>query len=412
MRNLNILSTDKILLFLLLLVKMKISQQSLFLVAFNITFFLMSSCSNPIEEAIANDCLCKQVNVDLKSDNYVDLDSIMELVGFIKLESKQNCLIGKVEKLIITDNEIIITDKSIARAVFVFNLDGTFRTKISQQGRGPQEYLEISDVFMMNNDSEISILDNLNNRILSFNCFGEFLYSIKNLPWYYAVESIDTCTLIGFDLFNTKKLNKSFIVQDLYGKVNYTFGNNKYSGNFSYSRKFNLYRFYDGVYGSVNFENTIYRFTKDSVYASYKINTIPPIIDDSNFKTNKSFKDKTRKSGHFNGEFLNMEQYILFEIMNINFDNPICVYDKMSDTTIKIRKVSNNPLMSLWSFPLSCTDGNKCYSVVSASQACRFKEILYEQFESNQSLEMFYSELTADSNPIILLTKIVHNDKI
>lgn len=126
-----------------------------------------------------SDNLCRHINVDLKSDDYIDLDSIMELVGFIKLESNQNCFIGKVEKLIITDNEVIIADKSIARAVYVFNLDGTFRTKISQQGRGPQEYLEISDVFVMNDNSEISVLDNENNRIVSFDCYGKFLYSIN-----------------------------------------------------------------------------------------------------------------------------------------------------------------------------------------------------------------------------------------
>lgn len=357
-----------------------------------------------------SDNLCRHINVDLKSDDYIDLDSIMELVGFIKLESNQNCFIGKVEKLIITDNEVIIADKSIARAVYVFNLDGTFRTKISQQGRGPQEYLEISDVFMMNDNSEISVLDNENNRIVSFDCYGKFLYSIKNLPWYHAVESIDTCTLIGFDLSNTKKLNRSFVVQDLYGRVNYTFGNNSYSDGFSYSRKINLYRFYDGIYGSVNFENTIYRFTKDSVYASYKINTTPPIIDGSDFKTDESFKDKTKKSGHFNGEFLNMKQYVLFEIMNLNFGHSIYVYDKMSDTTTKIRKVSDNPIMSLWSFPLACTGDNKCCSVIMASNACGSKGALYEQFGSSQTLDLFYSELTSDSNPIILITKIVNKD--
>ncbi|MGB4672282.1 MAG: hypothetical protein WBH89_08320, partial [Bacteroidaceae bacterium] len=54
-----------------------------------------------------SDNLCRHINVDLKSDDYIDLDSIMELVGFIKLESNQNCFIGKVEKLIITDNEVI-----------------------------------------------------------------------------------------------------------------------------------------------------------------------------------------------------------------------------------------------------------------------------------------------------------------
>lgn len=371
----------------------------------NIFLLTIDSCRSQIEDGKLNGFQCKTINVDLLSNDYVDCDSLFDVVRFIKLETDNKCFIGKIDKLIVTDNEFVVVDKQISKKVYVFNMDGSFRLSLSNNGRGPQEYLGISDVFLMNNDSEVGILDNENGKIMCFDFYGHYLNAIKNVPWYTSIETIDTCTFVGYDFYNVLEDKRSFVVQDYQSNIDYVFGSNCYSSNFSYGREKNLYKSSEGIMGSLNFENTIYKFTKDSVMACYKILTNPPILDDCNIKTDKSFVERRDKMGFFNGRFINSEDVILFSLSTPQSIDLNCIYLKDKCKTMKINNATRDPKFALWSFPVECSDNGFFYHIISASRACGLKDFLYMEDLNDALLDSLYFGLTADSNPIIMVTK-------
>ncbi|MGB4670911.1 MAG: 6-bladed beta-propeller, partial [Bacteroidaceae bacterium] len=75
------------------------------------------SCSGSVKEILSDDSSCKELVADLKSDEYEEIDKILSIEDYIKLETKENCFIGTISKLIVTDSEIIVIDKKIANSV-------------------------------------------------------------------------------------------------------------------------------------------------------------------------------------------------------------------------------------------------------------------------------------------------------
>ena len=94
-----------------------------------------------------------------KAEKSIDLKNIFSTVSFqtIALETNANCLIGEVTKMVSRNDTIFIVDK-ISKSIFLFNDKGKFLSKICREGRGPQEYLNFSDVFI--GDNHILVIDN------------------------------------------------------------------------------------------------------------------------------------------------------------------------------------------------------------------------------------------------------------
>ena len=390
---------------------MKYSSIPLLLSLLFCSSFSFSSCSVSENEIQSNNSSTKEIVANLKADEYEMIDSIMDFVDIVQLETKKNCLIGTVSKLIVTKSEIIVVDKKIANCVYVFNTDGSFRTTISRRGRGPKEYLDISDVFLSEDESEINITDFEHDRIQVYDCNGNYLRTIKNMTWYSAMETLDSCTMIAYDECNFKRTGNSFLAIDNSNSVKYSFGESVYSSKLTFGRIQNLYKFYDGVYGTVNFKNTIYKFTSDSVYAYCHISTIPEIIDGCKFKNDDQFFEEVNYSGMFNGELVNTERFMMFRISSNQYGNPLFVYDKTSEGVTKVKIAGNNPLFLIWDFPKTCNKDGVCYSTVSASKVMVYKDIFYDNCDNKKLLDKMFSDLTPDSNPIICLTKFISKNE-
>ncbi len=70
---------------------------------------------------------------DTSYTNAHSIDSITSEFQFIKLETKPECLIGAINKIIKLKNYLIILDKRVANNVFIFTAQGQFISKILNQ---------------------------------------------------------------------------------------------------------------------------------------------------------------------------------------------------------------------------------------------------------------------------------------
>ena len=66
--------------------------------------------------------------------------------NFVPLETTENSLIKRVDKIYLTDSVIIIFDESL-REILLFNKDGSFFRKCGKKGNGPGEHTYFSDIY-------------------------------------------------------------------------------------------------------------------------------------------------------------------------------------------------------------------------------------------------------------------------
>jgi len=115
--------------------------------------------------------------------------SFISQVTYTQLETRENCVIGNVTKLIETDDRFYILDSRSAKRIFAFDKSGKYLFTIGNNGKGPREYLIPSDfcVDMINN--YILIID-AEKKILMFDLNGNFIKERYNLKQVRSLTSI------------------------------------------------------------------------------------------------------------------------------------------------------------------------------------------------------------------------------
>ena len=76
---------------------------------------------------------------------------------YVQLETDTNMLIGRIDKVLLNEDRIYIMDRFVTKNVFVFDKDGRFINKISRLGQGPEEYIDINDIFYDESEQTINI---------------------------------------------------------------------------------------------------------------------------------------------------------------------------------------------------------------------------------------------------------------
>ena len=108
----------------------------------------------------------------------VNISSFTTGVETVGLESREDCLVGMIRDLEIGDTRIYISDL-VTRSILIFDRsDGTFLSKLHKQGRGPGEYLEITDFCVDDAAGTIEIFDGSAGHLLTYDSNSlEFLES-------------------------------------------------------------------------------------------------------------------------------------------------------------------------------------------------------------------------------------------
>jgi hypothetical protein len=99
-------------------------------------------------------------------------------VKAIILETGDNFLIGRVTELQVFDGKIYILDEHVAKALFVFDLNGKFIRKIGNIGKGPGEYIRITDFTIDTENRFIYLLDR-GNRVHKYELNGRYVNTVS-----------------------------------------------------------------------------------------------------------------------------------------------------------------------------------------------------------------------------------------
>ena len=134
--------------------------------------------NTPIKISIPND-------IDEKS---IRIDTITNSLIFVKLETNKNCLISIIDNLLFIEDKIIVVDKNNRqKKAFIFSSKGKFIAQIGNIGKGPHEYIHLSNILIDYENNQILILDGVSQNIFYYDLFGKL---IKKRKSYYYIARI------------------------------------------------------------------------------------------------------------------------------------------------------------------------------------------------------------------------------
>lgn len=145
-------------------------------ILFTLSLFLMLSCSSPKEEQETFESICFK-------NEYVNLQDSLD-IQFISLETSNESLIGLISNIKIVDDRIFIYDQYKMKEIFVFDMKGSFISKVGERGAGPSEYAMLTD-FDIEEESHSIILADRKSKLLFYDLESfDFKYK-KNTDFSY-----------------------------------------------------------------------------------------------------------------------------------------------------------------------------------------------------------------------------------
>ena len=269
-------------------------------------------------------------------------------ITIVSLETNDDNLIGAVDQVILGDSTIIIADRNIAKAVFMFDYDGKYVGRISNLGNGRNEYLDLTYV-CKRKDKSIALLDEISGVILVYDERGNYIETIKNNLYANAMEFI-TDELMAFDIYDRYPKSYdpygdvSFAVRNKDQETKYLFGLTDFKQGFNYTRYYNLYSYDDVVYCNVNFEDYIYELTSDTVKAKYRIIYGPENVNNYPYKNKEELYSLQDNYPFFEGEFVELSDYTYLMYRGLNGNEMF--YNHNTKQTVAISSGFNNPFLS------------------------------------------------------------------
>lgn len=129
--------------------------------------------------------------------NYIDT------IILVPLQTKDECLIGEISKVIYQNGSFFILDKKQDN-LFVFDKTGNYKSKVSNLGRAPGEYMDITD-FCLSPKGDIYLLDDEERKIMIFNPNLTFIKSINLEQNYINIRVSNTKLFLSLFYYNSDK---------------------------------------------------------------------------------------------------------------------------------------------------------------------------------------------------------------
>ena len=140
-----------------------------------------------------------------------DISNLIDSVKYIKLELTDESIIGYIEKIVIYKEKIYILDTQ-TESLFVFDINGNYLFKISQIGRGPEDYIQVDFFDIDPHNDNIVLTDLMGYFVMIFDKEGKFISRRKIPFWVEGFSPFeDNGTILVANYRNNKhKLGQEF----------------------------------------------------------------------------------------------------------------------------------------------------------------------------------------------------------
>jgi hypothetical protein len=226
-----------------------------------------TSCKNKKYENV-ND-LNYQIDIRIAiqhKEEDMHLTEFGENVRYIHLETKENNYLRRIQKVLLKDNYIFVTDR---KSVFQFRENGKFIRQVGKEGKGPGEHSNRISFTLNPAKNEVLIFSSGSNHLNFYDIeSGEFKDS-KIIGFdFYDIELIsdENIACLTYELnagYSLNTLVEAYIINNKGIKVDsiLNFERKDYVGN---SAGFPIhYKYNNSLYYIYNYRDNVYKLTKD-----------------------------------------------------------------------------------------------------------------------------------------------------
>lgn len=383
-----------------------------------------NSSENPHPADIADFC----IDVPLKDeDRQLPLSAVADSLHYITLETRDDALIGQIDKLIPLKDRLIVVDKEKSRSIYFYDLQGRLLQKIKRLGRSAQEYISLTDAAADPGNERIFIWDSQGQKILQYAFDGTF---ITSTPFPCSVHSIaytGNNTLVGYCGYTQ---NTQFLKQSQYPNLLFL---DLQSGDIHPACYFEEGLAASNIMGVINnfsfdpeggatilipLNNIIYRAEGNEIYPKYYFDfgeeqhkILQQYIDElSNYPTDvyRSVEEFNEASACFIMNFLETRDvvYIFFKKdqvyyygfyypKNNHFIEASIVFDKNSNGN-RIPMTNDLDGCTLPFMPIAADKENHFYYTIDPYLLDYFKDT------EDPKLRCLMQQVTQNSNPIVV----------
>lgn len=380
---------------------------------------------------------CKEKNKDksvevihinpFEASEEINLSEFVDSIIYIKLQTDSICVLGRLHDIIIREKYIYASDIS-QQILFVFDKNGKYITKLDKRGKGPDEYLRMSGVFIDDNEEFIELINSSGkNSILKYSNITFKLIEkrpIINISSNSCIRHANSyyfATQQNENIINDKPTNANLIIIKE-NRVVKLFDKNIITNHSSFSPYLESFIKNDKneLFVSIVYDNTFYRIEDLSVHPAIRIDFGKFGIDNSigNKPLTEQLKYVKKINGLASFPVLNLNNS---EIMSFSYGFKQDIKERMfkdSDYRQYIKLKKNNKTFhtkviknDLSGFPAEVHLNTTYHNI---SHDIWYKDYLvdiilpYKLFSNGEKRMMTneIGEINIEDNPIIILMKL------
>lgn len=415
---------------------MKINKQNCTIV-FVIYLIIIYSCSSKdstskiayLSSKQENSTYTTTVNIPQNLDSLTfDYNKQLTDIKYVKLETTDKCLIGNINKLLVTETGFVIADYYIANAVFFFDSTGRFLNKIAS-GDSPDSPENIKDIAYNDKTDILYMYDAQQSTTYCYSGNGHFLRkNIINNVFCNRIACLDD-SLILFYSPAQKSIgglnNYELAIGDSVGNIKYTVFENFKEILTDYDYNHNIATYGNNTFYSQKFSKYIFQITKNPVeiFPRFKLN----------FQGKNSIVDKVTPATTVE----DIKQ--LLQANNYNFDGQILpvnntfyfgCYKKFANLGIFYSAETGNILggniaskteiqdtikVEYYTYPIAAS-GNQFISIMNPGTIVKSEQAFEKSRKlmhippplREKQLSKILEAMDENDNPVLMLYKIKH----
>jgi len=355
------------------------------------------------------------INLIAAEHKRLTMSSIFETVEYIRLETRDDCLLDNDLKLYVTKHYIITTDIKQNAALLFDRKTGKFIKKIGSRGRGPCEFLSLISSHAFDEKNQILYFDQ-GNKWIGYQIETEEIFIINkpnlgnnggqmSVPNFFMLDSI---FYYGFVNNFTGNCNIRLVIFDKMGTIYKTFPNyqifQKSDPNILSWFSGEYYQFNNNFYfKELYYNDTIYKVTRDAIcpHIAFFLGNKKP----NYFLRESKMRNRDVYDVNLVGE---CEHYVLFHFYK-NGKSCGGYFDKKLNKTFVcennthqfINGFINDIDNMLLFFPRSVNQAGEFYGKLDSDEVASF-------FSKNKKYSLnlnHLSKIKEEDNPVVIIAK-------
>lgn len=150
--------------------------------------FIFIGCTSTKKEVDAETGDIVSIPITDMETDYGKLSDFAEEIKMIPLEFNDDCILGEIEKIVMSDSCIFIMERYNQQGVYVFDHSGKYLYRIGSRGQGPEEFVNLSDFSLNEEEGLIYLYDLARTKVLVLSFEGDF---IKDIPMNYYTDKFE-----------------------------------------------------------------------------------------------------------------------------------------------------------------------------------------------------------------------------